>query len=105
MLQWIRTEATKLWFNIIIASSYSGSYIRHSFVKMRCKRSDKYKDHVWNSKCSDTEMRKRWHPFKLCGTTMRIIHGHLMCFDVYVIVLCVTSKSIKLIMFCFELVS
>lgn len=46
MLQWIRKEASKLGFNVVIGRSDKGYDRRHTFVKLICKRSAKYANHI-----------------------------------------------------------
>lgn len=42
MLQWVRMEAAKLGFNIVIRRSNFGSNKRPTFVTIRCEKSDKF---------------------------------------------------------------
>ncbi|XP_058783295.1 uncharacterized protein LOC131657971 [Vicia villosa] len=90
MLQWIRTEASKLGFNIVIGRSDKGYDRRYTFVTLRCKRSGKYANHIRKLKRNDTDSRRYECPFKLCGylmvnTTWRFNvifgrHNHDMCY-------------------------
>ncbi|XP_050896317.1 protein FAR1-RELATED SEQUENCE 6-like [Lathyrus oleraceus] len=67
MLQWIRTEASKLGFVVVIGSSDNGSDIRYTFLIITCKRGGKYRPHLQNFKQDGTGSRKCECPFKLCG--------------------------------------
>ena len=67
MLQWIRTEASKWEFGVVIRRSDNGSDRRCAFVTMRCERSGKYKPPLLNFKRDDTGSRKCECPFKLHG--------------------------------------
>lgn len=67
MLQWIRTEASKLRFGAIIGRSDNGSDKRSDFLTMTYKRSGKYRPLIQNFKRDDIGSRKRECPFKFCG--------------------------------------
>lgn len=43
MFQWVRMEAFKSGFGIVIKRSDSGSDRRHAFAMMRCEINDQYK--------------------------------------------------------------
>lgn len=67
MLQWIRTEASKLGFNGVIRKSNKCADKRLAFVTLRCERNDKYTIPIRNMKHNDTCLRKCECPFKLHG--------------------------------------
>lgn len=50
MLQWIRMEASKLGFGVVIVRSDNDSDRRGTFVTMTCERSGKYIPHLRNFK-------------------------------------------------------
>src|ERR1051325_4059254 len=50
MLQWIRLEATRLRFGIVIARSDNGTDRRNAFIILTCERSGKYVAHIQNFK-------------------------------------------------------
>ena len=67
MLQWIRTEATKLGFGVVIGRSDNGTDRRNAFVTLTCERGGKYMPRIRNFKREDTGSRKCECPFKLRG--------------------------------------
>ncbi|XP_050890922.1 uncharacterized protein LOC127096387 [Lathyrus oleraceus] len=89
VLQWIRTEALKLDFGMVIGRSDNDSNKRSAFVTMTSERSGKYKTPLWNFKRDDTDSRKCEYPFKLPGymlTNKKLrfnviygLHNHDLC--------------------------
>ncbi|XP_050890066.1 uncharacterized protein LOC127095415 [Lathyrus oleraceus] len=89
MLQWIRMEASKLEFSVVIGRSDNGSDRRCAFVTMTCERSGKYRTPLWNFKRDDTDSRKCKCPFKVCGYMLENknwrfnvicdLHNHDLC--------------------------
>ncbi|XP_050888790.1 uncharacterized protein LOC127093946 [Lathyrus oleraceus] len=67
MLQWIRTEASKLGFSVVIRRSDNSLDRRCAFVTMMCERSGKYRSPIGNFKRDDIGSRKCECPFKLRG--------------------------------------
>ena len=67
MLQWIRREATKVGFDVVIGRSDNGTDRRNAFVTLTCERSGKYMPRIRNFKREDTGSRKCECPFKLHG--------------------------------------
>ncbi|CAK8565454.1 unnamed protein product [Lathyrus sativus] len=67
MLQWIRTETSKLGFDVVIGRSNNDSDRRYAFLTMTCETSGKYKPPLQNFKQDDTGSRKCECSFKLCG--------------------------------------
>ncbi|XP_058742605.1 uncharacterized protein LOC131615125 [Vicia villosa] len=67
MLHWIRTEATKLGFNVVIGRSDNGTDKRNAFVTLTCERSGKYMCRIQKLKRDDTDSRKCECPFRLHG--------------------------------------
>lgn len=67
MLQWIRTETSKLRFGVVIEKSDNGLDIRGAFVTMTYERSEKYIPPLRNLKRDDIDSRKCKCLFKLCG--------------------------------------
>ncbi|XP_050882761.1 protein FAR1-RELATED SEQUENCE 5 isoform X2 [Lathyrus oleraceus] len=67
MLQWIRLEASKLRFGVVIRRSGNGSNKSCTFVIMSCERSGKYIPPLRNFKRNDIDSRKCECPFKVCG--------------------------------------
>ncbi|XP_050878109.1 uncharacterized protein LOC127081920 [Lathyrus oleraceus] len=73
MFQWIRMEASKLGFSVVIRRSDNGSDRICAFVTMMCERRGKYKPHLRNFKRYDTNLRKCKCPFKMCGYLLKNI--------------------------------
>ncbi|XP_050896345.1 uncharacterized protein LOC127103101 [Lathyrus oleraceus] len=67
MLQWIRTEASKLGFGVVTGRFDNGSDKRCVFVTMTRERSRKYRTPLRNFKRDDTGSRKCECPFKVHG--------------------------------------
>lgn len=67
MLQWIRAEAFKMRFGVVIEISDNGSDRRCAFVTITCERSGKYRPPLRNFKQDDTSSRKCECPFNLHG--------------------------------------
>ncbi|XP_050889437.1 uncharacterized protein LOC127094676 [Lathyrus oleraceus] len=67
ILQWIRAEASKLGFGMVIRRFDNGSDIRCAFVTMAYKRSGKYITPLQNFIRDDTGSRKCECPIKLCA--------------------------------------
>lgn len=67
MLQWICMEAVKLEFNVLIGRSDNDSDTRHTFVTIRCERSDKYQQPIRKLKRDDIGSRKCECPFNIFG--------------------------------------
>lgn len=89
MFQWIRTEASKLGFVVVIGRSDNGSDERVAFVIMRCERSGKYTTPLRKFKREYTGSRRcdclfklrgyllsnnKWRFNVICG-----LHNHDMC--------------------------
>lgn len=67
MLQWIRMEASKIGFGVVIRRSNNSSDKRCTFVIMTCERSRKYKTPLRNFKRDDIDSRKCECSFKTCS--------------------------------------
>ncbi|XP_058779475.1 uncharacterized protein LOC131653367 [Vicia villosa] len=67
MLHWIRTEAMKLGFCIVIGGSDNNTARRNVFVTLTCERSGKYICRIQKLKHDDTGSRKCECPFRLRG--------------------------------------
>lgn len=67
MFQWIRTEASKLGFDVVIGRPNNGTGRKLAFVTLRCARSGKYTTLIWKLKRDDIDSRKCDCPFKLHG--------------------------------------
>ncbi|XP_058760103.1 uncharacterized protein LOC131633409 [Vicia villosa] len=65
LLQWVRNEASKFGFSVLIARSDNGTSRRQTFVVMRCERGGKYVPTNWKLKHDDTGLRKCMCSFKL----------------------------------------
>ncbi|XP_058726909.1 uncharacterized protein LOC131598310 [Vicia villosa] len=88
LLQWIRNEASKLGFSIVIARSDNGTSRRQTFVVMGCERGGKYVPTNQKLKHDDTRSRKCACPFKLrvscrvdslwCFSIICGIHNHAL---------------------------
>lgn len=70
MLKWVRVEAIKLGFGIIIVRSYFDFDRISTFTTMRCEWSGENKEHIRKFKCDDTRTRKCGCPIKLRGYHM-----------------------------------
>lgn len=70
MLQWVRREAGKLGFCVVIGRSDNGSDRRQLFVAMICKRGGMYQSKIRRLKRDDTRSRKCECPFNLYGYRM-----------------------------------
>ncbi|XP_058747029.1 uncharacterized protein LOC131620019 [Vicia villosa] len=67
MLHWIRTEATKLGFGVVIGRYDYDTFRINEFVTLTCERSGKYIRRIQKLKRDDTGSRKCECPFRLCG--------------------------------------
>ncbi|XP_058758088.1 protein FAR1-RELATED SEQUENCE 6-like [Vicia villosa] len=67
MLQWIRTEATKLGFSVVIGKSDNGTDRRNAFVTLTCEINGKYIRRIQKLKRDDIDSRKYECPFRLHG--------------------------------------
>lgn len=91
MLQWIRTETSKLGFSVVIERPGDGSDRRCAFVIMTYERSGKYRPHLRNFKRDDTSSRKCECPFKLHGYMLANKKWVFMPYVTYIIMTCVES--------------
>ncbi|XP_058765395.1 uncharacterized protein LOC131638868 [Vicia villosa] len=64
LIEWIRIEASKLGFAVVIARPRNGNSIRQAFVVMKRERCGKYVPKIRKLK-HDTGSRKCVRPFKL----------------------------------------
>lgn len=76
MLKWVRGEAAKSSFGIVISSLYFGDNRRQTFVMMGCKVSSLYKKHIQKLKHNDIKIRKYGRIFKL-GEYHQVINVHI----------------------------
>ncbi|XP_058765474.1 uncharacterized protein LOC131638966 [Vicia villosa] len=67
-LDWVRNEASKLGFRIVILRSDNGNSRRKAFVVLNCERGGSYVQSNWVLKHEDTGSRKCGCPFKLRAT-------------------------------------
>ncbi|XP_050893347.1 uncharacterized protein LOC127099463 [Lathyrus oleraceus] len=67
MLQWIRMEASKQGFSVVIKRFDNSLDIRCVFLTMTCERSGKCRTPLWNFKRDDVSSRKCECSFKVCG--------------------------------------
>ena len=89
MLTWIRRNATRLGFGVVIGRSDNGSERRNAFVTLLCERSGKYQTPLRNFKRDDTGSRKCECPFKIRGYMLSTkkwrfsvicgLHNHELC--------------------------
>ncbi|XP_058726292.1 uncharacterized protein LOC131597622 [Vicia villosa] len=79
VLDWVRNEASKLGFGVVIARYDNGSSRRKAFVVLNCERGGQYARTNRVLKHDDTSSRKCVCPFKL-RVTCRI--DGLWCFRV-----------------------
>ncbi|XP_058774718.1 uncharacterized protein LOC131648990 [Vicia villosa] len=93
LLDWVRNEASKLGFGIVILRSGNGSSRRKDFVVLNCERGGKYVRTNRVLKHDDTGSRKCACPFKL-HVTRRIdglwhfsmicgVHNHTLETNLY----------------------
>src|SRR3954469_24027013 len=68
LIDWVRNEASKLGFGIVILRSDNGNSRRKAFVVLNCERGGSYVQSNWVLKHEDTGSRKCGCPFKLRAT-------------------------------------
>src|SRR4051812_13054095 len=70
LIDWVRNEASKLGFGIVILRSDNGNSRRKAFVVLNCERGGSYVQSNRVLKHEDTGSRKCGCPFKLRATQM-----------------------------------
>src|SRR3954464_13395214 len=68
LIDWVRKEANKHGFGIVILRSDNGNNRRKAFVVLNCERGGSYVQSIRVLKHEDTGSRKCGCPFKLCAT-------------------------------------
>src|SRR4051812_27979086 len=68
LIDWVRNEACKFGFGIVILRSDNGNSRRKAFVVLNCEWGGSYVQSNRVLKHEDTGSRKCGYPFKLCAT-------------------------------------